>query len=81
MTFRLSKFHLFCFVSMTFSHSLYFSSVEVNTDRKMERQVQRVVCSSLVAHKYIDNEQSPVIKRRASLKMDRSNSGVECKSR
>ena len=39
---------------MTFSHSLYAAQGEINIDRRMEWQVQRVVCSSLVVHKYID---------------------------
>ena len=52
--FSLSKFHLLCFASMAFARSLYVSSGEINTDRKIERQVQRVVCSRLVVHKYID---------------------------
>ena len=40
---------------------------EISIDRKMERQVQRLVCSSFVVHKYIDKEQSLVTKRRASV--------------
>ena len=51
----LSKFHLLCFVSMTFSHSPHVLLGEINIDiRKMKRQVQRVACSSIVVHKYID---------------------------
>ena len=53
MKFRLSEFH-FNIVSMTFSGSLYVSSGEMNKNRKIERRVQKVVCSSLVVHKYID---------------------------
>ena len=55
MKFELSKFHLLCIVSMTFSRSFFVSSGKINIDRKMEKTSTRVVCLSLVAHKYIDN--------------------------
>ena len=37
MKFRLSKFHLLGFVSMTTSHSLQVLSGEINMDRKIEK--------------------------------------------
>ena len=37
MKFRLSDFHLSCFVSKTFLRSLYVSLGEINIDRKMEK--------------------------------------------
>ena len=37
MKFGLSKFHLLCSVSKTFSPSLYVSSGEFNIDREMEK--------------------------------------------
>ena len=38
MKFRLSKSHLLCFVSVTFSRSPHISSGEINIDRKMEKE-------------------------------------------
>ena len=40
---------------MTFSRSFFVASGKINIDRKMEKTSTRVVCLSLVAHKYIDN--------------------------
>ena len=55
---------------MTFSRSFFFSSGDINIDKKnWKRQAQRVVYSCSVAHKYIDKEQSPVTKHIASVKM------------
>ena len=54
MKFRQLKFHSLCFVSKAFSRSLYISQERSIEIEKWKRQVQRVVCSSFVAHKYID---------------------------
>ena len=43
---------MFC-VNDIFALALRFVR-EIDTDKKWKRQVQRVVCSSLVVHKYID---------------------------
>ena len=53
MKFSLSKFHLLCFVAMTFSRSHYVMSEEIEKDKKWKRQMQRVICSNLVVPKYI----------------------------
>ena len=56
MKFRLSKFHLLCFVSKTFSRSLCVSSGEIDMDRKMEMTSKKDCFSGLLVHKCIDKK-------------------------
>ena len=65
MKFRLSKFHLLCFVSMTFS--LYVSSAVINIDRKKE-ETSTKSCLFKLSDTFT-KEQTPVTKHRASVKM------------
>ena len=66
----LSKFHLLCFVSMTFSGSLCASSKEIDVDRKIAKdKYKRLIVQAQWFINTLTKEQSSVAKRRASVKM------------
>ena len=69
MKLRPSKFHSLCFVSVTFSCSIYVSSGEINKDKNSKDKLKELFVQAYWFINTLAKEQSPMTKHRASMKM------------